>query len=172
MTAAAHPARVADLAFLVGAWHGEGTLRDAAVTCRSVCAPFGALFGDGMLTLDHVTSRGGAVVHRERILFRDEPGGGATCTTSPWRGAAQVWRIETTDPGRVWTLTHPGFLWTIRREAATAAGPSADAWSETFDRISADPRGELGAERIVSLRHLRDTAHDTLQDSAMAEVTP
>lgn len=147
--------RVADLAFLVGAWRGEGTLRDAAVTCRSVGAPFGG--GDGMLTLDHVTSQGGAIVHKERILFRDDPDGGVSCTTSPWRGAAQVWRVETTEPGRVWTLTHEGFLWTIRRDGT-------DAWSETFDRVLSPDRMELGAERIVSLRHARD--------AAAAEVTP
>lgn len=150
------PARVADLAFLVGAWRGEGTLRDAAVTCRSVGAAFGG--GDGMLTLDHVTSQGGAVVHKERILFRDEADGGVLCTTSPWRGEAQTWRVEAVEPGRVWTLTHPGFLWTIRRD-------DADRWSETFDRTPAGAaRGELGAERIVSLRHARD--------AAPAEVTP
>lgn len=160
-------ARVADLVFLVGAWRGEGTLRDAAVTCRSTGAPF----GDGMLTLDHVTSRGGAVVHKERILFRDEADGGVLATTSPWRGEAQVWRVAAAEPGRVWTLTHPGFLWTIRRD-------DADHWSETFDRVPAGApaglRGPAGGaqrppapsvpERIVSLRHARD--------AAPAEVTP
>lgn len=140
-------ARVADLAFLVGAWRGEGTLRDAAVTCRSRAAPF----GDGMLTLDHVTSQGGAVVHKERILFRDEADGSVLCTTSPWRGEAQVWRVAATEPGRAWTLTHPGFLWTIRRD-------DDDRWSETFDRLRGDAHGELAPERIVSLRHARDAA--------------
>ncbi|MCG3134983.1 MAG: hypothetical protein HMLKMBBP_02475 [Planctomycetes bacterium] len=133
---------VAGLAFLAGRWRGEGTLRGAPVATRSTCEPF----AETMLRMDVETFRDGELVHRERILWRPgRDGAHDGCTTSPWRGGAQEWVVETVEPGRAWRQTHPGFVWEIRR---TDAG-----YEESFDRIDGAAR-----DRIIELRHAREAS--------------
>jgi hypothetical protein len=132
------PCRIEDLGFLVGSWRGEGRLRGAAVTTRSV----GSEFGGNMIRLDVETEREGAVVHKERILFGVRAAG-VEATTSPWRGDAQRWTVEAAGPGR-FVLTSPGLRWTIEQ-----VGPGA--YAEVFGRASAG--GEF--EGVVELVHRR-----------------
>lgn len=135
--------RIDDLRFLVGAWRGEGSVRGRPAESRAECAPFA---GD-LLRMDVETRSGGAVVHRERIVFRgdDAAGGAVTASTSPWRGAAQVWRVTRRADG-VFRLEHPGFSWEIAPD-----GP--DAYEERFDAV-----GASGREPVVALRHRREGA--------------
>ena len=129
--------RRSDLAFLVGRWRGEGTLRGEAVTTRSECAAA----ADGSLRLDVETRRGGDVVHRESVEFRSGADGRVVVTTSPRSGTVQTWDVSG-DAARL-VLRHPGFVWEIR--------PGRDAWDETFDAVARDGL----TSRIVSLRHVR-----------------
>ena len=139
---------VGALEFLLGRWSGEGTVRGSPVTTTSEAVPM----GEGLLRLDVETRDGaGALLHRERVLFRGEADGGAAATTSPWRGGVQLWRVAEEDGGRRFVLTSGGgagerrFLWVMER---TGEG----TYHETF--AVAEPGAAF--ETIVDLTHRRE----------------
>ena len=139
---------VGALEFLLGRWSGEGTVRGSPVTTTSEAASMGA----GLLRLDVETRDGaGALLHRERVLFRGEADGGAAATTSPWRGGVQLWRVAEEEVGRLFILTSGGgagerrFRWLIVRTGE-------NTYRETFS--IAEPGAAF--ENVVDLTHRRE----------------
>jgi hypothetical protein len=134
-------ALITDLHFLVGAWRGEGTTRDGAVTASvDVSARL-----DGALVFVHETKGEGLPVHRERIVVREHRDR-LTARIRPDGGAEQEFRGEVADG--VYRFVHEAkklgrVTWEIEPQAP-------DAWAERFFvTVDGSP------EKAVDLRHVR-----------------
>ncbi len=129
------------LRFLVGAWRGEGRVRDADVTTRVSAT----LRDDGAIVIEHTTMRAGAADHRERIVIREHRGR-TSAFIRAGSGPEQRFQNVPADAGFRFTRADPklGLLsWEIVPEGA-------DAFSERFVM---DEEGK--PTTVVSLRHVR-----------------
>lgn len=132
---------VSDVRFLLGAWRGEGTVREDAVTTDVTCSED----TDGSIVVVHTTHREGAQDHREKIVVREHRGRTSAFIRS---GSGPEQRFQLASAGAAFRFTRAdpklGFLaWEIAPEGA-------DGFAETF------VIGEgAAAETVVRLRHVR-----------------
>jgi hypothetical protein len=132
---------VSDVRFLLGAWRGQGTVREDAVTTDVTCSED----PDGSIVVVHTTHRDGAQDHRERIVVREHRGRTSAFIRSG-SGPEQRFQLVSAEGAFRFTRADPklGFLaWEV-----TPAG--ADAFDERFVM----GEGEA-AETVVRLRHVR-----------------
>jgi hypothetical protein len=129
------------LRFLLGAWHGEGLVRDARVSARVTVTER----RDGALLIEHVTSTPGAVDHHERIVIRSHRGR-TTAVVKPDNGGEQKFTAVPGGPGVRFVRSDAkagAMAWEVVPE-------TQDAFRERF-LIGEGP----SAEAVVQLRHTR-----------------
>ena len=111
---------VDDVRFLLGTWHGSGTLKDQPFETRMEVRD---LLGRSV-EVDYESARNGQVVHRERIVYHMDAVAGLAALTIAANGpVGQRWLVTRTDDGRKLELTRDPrdgvqetvHLWTIER---------------------------------------------------------